>query len=221
MSDNPEKLALALQALEVERDRRIDAKVAEDKAIREPLIVVTGGPDDLDAKVESARAERLAELRGNGEKREVVFDTQVIITGVPRSPRNYGTAESEAQPRDDKPDYTSHLKSYGPTKPIPPRPKAPAEAVRPPEPGPIQTQVRAPSQDGKDPGEIVSGWYDIQTAHNGQQQIVVWERSGGAPIGRAAYNPGDDPKVIARRILREKKGGATSGFYGPISYRTH
>ena len=94
-------------------------------------------------------------------------------------------------------------------------PPPPAEAVKPPEPGPIQTQVRAPSEDGKDAGEVISGWYDIQ---NGQ--VVVWERSGGAPIGRAAYNPGDDPKVIARRLLREKRGGS-SCFYGPISYRTH
>ena len=80
--------------------------------------------------------------------------------------------------------------------------------------------MRAPSDDGKDPGEVISGWYDIQVGQNGQQQIVVWERSGGAPIGRAAYNPGDDPKVIARRLLREKRSGA-SGFYGPINYRTH
>jgi len=43
---------------------------------------------------------------------------------------------------------------------------------------------------------------------------------GVAPIGRAAYNPGDDPKVIARRVLREKRGGR-SGFYGPLSYSTH
>jgi len=209
MSDDPEKVALALKTLEAERERRIDAKVAEDKAIREPLVVVLGGPDD--AKVESARAARLAELRGAGEKREVVFDQTTIITGVPRSSGVY-----KPQPRtgDDKPDYTSHLKIYDDTK-IPPRPKPPAEAVKPPEPGPIQTQVRAPSQDGKDPGEVVSGWYDIQ---NGQ--VVVWERSGGAPIGRAAYNPGDDPKVIARRLLREKRSGS-SGFYGPISYRTH
>jgi len=87
--------------------------------------------------------------------------------------------------------------------------------VKPPEPGPIQTQVRAPSDDGKDPGEVVSGWYDIQGG-----QVVVWERSGGAPIGRAPYTPGDDVKVIARRILREKRNGPSS-FYGPISYRTH
>src|SRR5262249_7585462 len=104
---------------------------------------------------------------------------------------------------------------YG-TKPPPPRPRPPAQAVKPPEPGQVHTQVRAPSADGKDPGEVVSGWYDIQ---NGQ--VVVWERSGGAPIGRAAYHPGDDAKVIARRLLREKKSGSSSNFYGPISYRTH
>jgi hypothetical protein len=195
-------------ALEAERERRIEAKVAEDKAIREPLVVVLRGHDD---EVESAKAARLAELRAAGEKREVIFDCTRIITGVPRSLEVY-----KPQPRttDDKPDYTSHLKTYEDTK-IPPRPKPPVEAKAPPKPGPVQTQVRAPSQDDKDPGEVVSGWYDIQGG-----QVVVWERSGGAPIGRAAYNPGDDPKVIARRLLREKRNGP-SGFYGPISYRTH
>jgi hypothetical protein len=222
-TDDPKKLDAALAALEAERERRVEAKVAEDKAIREPLVVVLGGPEDLDAKVESARAARLAELRAAGEKREVIFDCQTIITGVRRSGRDFDVERASsiggAQPGiDDKPDYTSHLKRYD-RKP-PPLPKPPAEAVKPPEPGPIQTQVRAPSQDGKDPGEVISGWYDIQTAQNGQRQVVVWERSGGAPIGRAPYTPGDDPKVIARRLLREKRG-SSSGFYGPISYRTH
>src|SRR5262249_18457855 len=151
----------------------------------------------------SARAARLAELRAAGEKREIVFEKHVIITGVPRSPRNY---ETQSRVADDKPDYTSHLKTYG-RKPPRPRPKPPAEAVKPPEPGPIQTQVRAPSDDGKDPGEVISGWYDIQ---NGM--VVVWERSGGAPIGRAPYNPGDDVKALARRPLREKRSGPSGAF---------
>ena len=222
MSDNPEteRLAAALEQLEAERERRIEARVAEDKAIREPLVVVLGGPEDVDAKVESAAAARLAELRAAGEKREVIFDCQKIITGVRRPGRDFNVeraasiGETQSHAADEKPDYGSHLRRYD-TKPPPPLPKAPAEAVKPPEPGPISTQVRAPSQDGKDPGEVVSGWYDIQ---NGQ--VVVWERSGGAPIGRAAFNPGDDPKVIARRLLREKRNGP-SGFYWPISYRTH
>ena len=207
MSDDPEKLKAALEQLEAERERRIEARVAEDRAIREPLVVILRGVDN---EVEDAKAARLAELRAKGEKREIIFDCTCIATGVPRS-----LEINKPQPADDyRPDYGSHLKTYEDKK-IPPRPKPPAEAKAPPKPGPIQTQVRAPSDDGKDSGEVVSGWYDIQ---NGQ--VVVWERSGGAPIGRAAFNPGDDPKVIARRILREKRNGP-SGFYGPISYRTH
>ena len=62
--------------------------------------------------------------------------------------------------------------------------------------------MRAPPEDGKDPGEVISGWYDIQ---NGQ--VVVWERSGGAPIGRAPYTEGDDPKVIADKMAYIKQMG--------------
>jgi hypothetical protein len=157
-----EKLKLALAQLEEERERRIEAKVAEDRAIREPLVVVLGGPEDMDAKVEDARKARLAELRGAGEKREVVFDQTTIITGVPRSPKAYGESRpADGTPESDKPDYTSHLKTYEDTK-IPPRPKPPAEALKPPEPGSITTQLRGPSEDGKDPGEVVSGWYDTK-----------------------------------------------------------
>jgi hypothetical protein len=150
MSDDPEKLKAALKALVAERERRIEAKVAEDKAIREPLIVVLGGSEDVDAKVESARAARLAELRGAGEKREVVFEKQVIITGVPRSPKNY-----EAQPRaaEDKPDYTSHLKTYG-TKPPPPLPKPEPKVEPPPDPQRVRTETRQRTNDPADAGMI-------------------------------------------------------------------
>jgi hypothetical protein len=62
---------------------------------------------------------------------------------------------------------------------------------------------------------VLSGWYDIKDG-----MVIVWDRKGGSPIGRPPYAPGDDPKVIARRVLREKRNGP-SGFYGPISYRDH
>ena len=111
-----DELKAALAQLEAERERRIEAKVTDDKAIREPLIVVTGGPEDIDAKVEDARAARLAELRD--EKREVIFDTQVIITGVPRGDIRYDKQNSDKY----KPDYTSHLRTHGT--------KSPREAAR-------------------------------------------------------------------------------------------
>jgi hypothetical protein len=37
------------------------------------------------------------------------------------------------------------------------------------------------------------------------------------PIGRKPIHPGDDPTVIARRILREKSGKHLS-FYQPLKY---
>src|SRR5262245_14189658 len=187
--------------LEAERERRIEAKVAEDKAIREPLIVVMGGPEDIDAKVEDARAARVAELRGAGEKREVVFDQTTIITGVPRSPRNYGP-----QAADDKPDYTSHLKTYG-TKPIPPLPQKPEPKVEaPPDPQRVRTEVRQCKNDD-DPGEIVEGYYDVRDG-----QVYVWTTENGSrPLGHAPIRPGDDAAVIARRLLREKVG--RGGFW--------
>jgi len=207
---DPEKLKAALEQLEAERERRIAAKIESGTAVRGSVGRVIGIADN----------KRAAPARDE-QGREIFYEVDTIITGVPRSGRDVpGSPKAQPPAADnDRPDYGSHLKTYG-SKPIPPRPKPPAEAVKPPEPGPIQTQVRGPSDDGKDPGEVISGWFDIQTAQNGQQQIVVWERSGGAPIGRAPCAPGDDPKVIARRLLREKRSGA-SGFYGPISYRTH
>jgi len=208
-----QKIRAELEQLVADRERRIAEKIENGTAIRGSVGRVIGVADNKHAA--PARDEK---------GREIFYEVDTIITSVPRSGRDtpgLPMQASNAQSAEDdlKPDYTSHLKkTYA--KPPPPRPKPPAEAVKPPEPGPIQTQVRAPSQDGKDPGEVISGWYDIQVGQNGQQQIVVWERSGGAPVGRAAYNPGDDPKVIARRLLREKKRGS-SGFYGPISYSTH
>ena len=202
--DDPEKLALALEQLEAERERRIEAKVAEDKAIRDPLVVVLGGPQELDAKVESAKAARLAELRGAGEKREVVFEKQVIITGVPRSPRNYETQPPAA---DLRPDYTSHLKRYD-TRSIPPLPQKPEPKVEaPPDPQCVRTEVRQRTNDPGDAGEIVEGYYDVRDG-----EVYVWTTENGPrPLGHAPIRPGDDASVVARRLLREKIG--RGGFW--------
>jgi hypothetical protein len=197
-----QKIKAELKELEADRSRRIAEKIESGTAVRRPVGRVIGIDDSK--PLPPARDE---------QGREIFYEVDTIVTGVPRSGRDVpgSPRNHETKSADDKPDYTSHLKTYG-GKPIPPLPKPPAEAVKPPEPGPIQTQVRAPSQDGKDPGEIVSGWYDIQN-----RQVVVWERSGGAPVGRAAYNPGDDVKALARRLLREKRNGS-SGFHGALNY---
>ena len=202
MSDDPAKLALALEQLEAERERRIEQRVAEGKAVRESLVVVLRGADN---EVEDAKASRLAELRARGEQREVVFDTTCIVTGVSRSLEINRPQPHAAE--DDKPDYTSHLKTYGPTKPIPPLPKHPEPKVEaPPDPQRVRIEARQCKNDD-DPGEIVEGYYDVR-----EGQVYVWTVENGArPLGHAPIKPGDDPSVVARRLLREKVG--RGGFW--------
>src|SRR5262249_8650352 len=92
-------------------------------------------------------------------------------------------------------------------KKIPPLPKPPAAAVPPPDPQQVRTTVRVPSETTGDPGQIVEGYYDVR---NGQ--VYVWTVENGArPLGHGPVKPGDDPAVIARRILREKVG--RGGFW--------
>ena len=79
--------AAAIERLEAERQRRIDEKVAQGTVVRAPLYVVVSDPEQVEAEVEGAKADKLAELRQAGETREIIFDEPfVIITGVPRSP---------------------------------------------------------------------------------------------------------------------------------------
>jgi hypothetical protein len=77
--------AAAIERLEAERQRRIEKKVASGSAVRVPLCVVVGDPEQVAAEIESARARKPAELRKAGETREIIFDEPMVInTGVPR-----------------------------------------------------------------------------------------------------------------------------------------
>jgi hypothetical protein len=62
----------------------------------------------------------------------------------------------------------------------------------------------------KSPGAIAEGSYDLA---DGKVHV---KDAAGRPIGSEEVKPGDDPPVIARRILR--KGKQRPGFYGPIQY---
>jgi len=140
----------------------------------------------------------------------VVFAKTAILTGVRRPGRDFDVVEpsiGETQSDDDcKPDYGSHLKRFG-SKAPPPLPKPPpVEAVRPPDPQRVRTQVRQCKNDD-DAGEIVEGYYDVRDG-----QVFVWTvENGSRPLGQAPVRPGDDVASVARRLLREKVG--RGGFW--------
>ena|SRR6516162_4616151 len=126
-----QKIRAELEQLVADRERRIAEKIENGTAIRGSVGRVIGVADNKHAA--PARDEK---------GREIFYEVDTIITSVPRSGRDtpgLPMQASNAQSAEDdlKPDYTSHLKkTYA--KPPPPRPKPPAEAVKPPEPGPIQ-----------------------------------------------------------------------------------
>jgi hypothetical protein len=93
-----QKLAAALEQLEIEKQRRLDERVERGEVVRVMLDpVVVGHPDTAAAAIEQAKADKLAALRAAGEKREVIFaptlmegETEpitAIVTGVPRAGR--------------------------------------------------------------------------------------------------------------------------------------
>ena len=61
------------------------------------------------------------------------------------------------------------------------------------------------------PGAIAEGYYDVI-----DDNVIVTDLSG-RPIGKEKLPAGDDPTVIAKRILRRARLGR-GDFYGPIRY---
>jgi hypothetical protein len=69
-------------------------------------------------------------------------------------------------------------------------------------------QTEAPTETS--PGAILEGHYDLIDG-----KVVVTDLQG-RPIGKEEVKSGDDPTVIAKRILR--RGRAHRDFFRPINY---
>jgi hypothetical protein len=141
----------------------------------------------------------------------------VIITGVPDADDE---ASPIAAPKDKTPrDFHARNRAsealHAARNP-PPSTPLPASALHEfdtaPAQGPFRiiVQVRAPYPERGDHGEVAEGTYTV--AGN----VVRVEDAEGQPLGRQALAPGDDPKAIARSILRTKK--APEPFWAPINY---
>jgi hypothetical protein len=87
-TDEIGRLSEIAQCAISERERRIDEKVEAGTAIRAPITIVTAGPEDADDALVSTSADKIAELRMAGERREIILEPQQIFTGVPRPARD-------------------------------------------------------------------------------------------------------------------------------------
>jgi hypothetical protein len=211
-------VAAAIERLEAEQQRRRDERVARGEAIRAPLCIVVGDPEQVAAEIERDKARKIAELREAGEQREIVFDEpMVIITGVPRC----GSDESFEAPPIAKADKAHRVEDFGARRrvsealssvdtPMPSTP-APASAEEPAEPldvHRVHIQIAPPTEN--DPGAIVEGSYTL-TADG---VLRVYDADDNL-LGTEHLQPGADAVAAARRVLRAKK---SPEFWAPLNY---
>jgi hypothetical protein len=78
----PEQIEAAIARIEAEKERRLVEKVEAGEIVSVPLFIVAGTEPEARAKVEGAKADKLAELRAAGDLREVKFTVELIVTGV-------------------------------------------------------------------------------------------------------------------------------------------
>jgi hypothetical protein len=219
--DEVERLALA------ERERRIDEAVERGEAVRVPLNVVCGAEDDVEAARVREQADKVSELRRAGEQRKPVFDEQVILTGVPRPGRDDRYAErlraeraqqtieqrqqEEAEAAKLVEAYHEGSRSHEPEPPPAPLPKS---VIASP-PSDLQwtgvvVPISGPSA-ANPAGRAVEGRFGVADF------ILFVADAEGRLLTSRVLQPGDDPKAIARVVLRErhKKGGA---FWSTLDY---
>jgi hypothetical protein len=198
------------------REQRLAEKIAAGEIVSVPIFVVAGSRSEARIRVEEAKASKLAELHAAGDQREVVFDVTMAVTGVLRP--------GEAADPASVPSAPSFLSRED-------------AAIRPPLPSPVVTaaapdevvedEVRADQRpvietyvqvqtrqcrDDDDAGQITEGWYST----DGKGVLTVTNKAGKY-VGSRAMLEGEDARVVAKQLLREKVP-ESEGFNRRLSY---
>jgi hypothetical protein len=197
-----------LQRLEEERERRILEKVAADQAVFIPPLVVGVEPDA--PVTEGHRDASGRELYYGTVKRDgTVARITTIITGVPRSGRDAEDAVERLVARAKQTGYPSDplqakaVKAReAPQAPPPPEPEPEPEFKR------VRVTIELPTDNNL--GSVVDGYYFVQ------DEMVYVSDAFKRPLGRLALNLGDNPEIVARRLLKSKH--CSNNFYRKISY---
>ena len=181
---DPAKLDAALERLQAEQSRRLQAKTEAGELVTVPLCVTVSSASKAPVAVEQAQTRKLAELRAAGEEREVRFDTWVVFTGVPARGEDIGEEWKPA-----------------PRPPLPHVDEDKEEAREEPRPPIVESYVwvqTRPCRDDDDPGQIMEGWFSVDDG-----TVTVTDREGRHITSRAMI-AGEDPRALARLLLREK-----------------
>jgi hypothetical protein len=213
---DPAKLRAVLERLEAEESRRRAEKVAAGEIVSIPLFIVAGSETEARLRAEQAQADKLSELRAAGETREIIFAVTMVRTGVvrhgeaadagrvPAAPSFLPALNSAAAPRLSSrtpPDANEDIRAARVPKQEAPQPPI-IESF-------VQVQVRR-CRDEDDPGEVAQAWFSVDAG------TLTLTGTDGKHITSRAMIPGEDPKALARKLLRKKK--QPSDFDRPLSY---
>lgn len=219
----------ALEQLETERERRIEAKIDSGEAVLRPPIVLGGaqpGPRTIEKDDEGREI-----YRGFRTEEGRIERIDAIITGVPRAGRDIvdddelRVAPKAARKGSPSSDYwkcpscggtfPAEITIHKCTPPVVDQPKSPPpqsaarnDALENPARR-IWAQVEAPSLQNP-VGTITEALYKVE---DGMVRVADLE---GRLLGSAEIKPGENAEVIARKILREKTAGGD--FYRPVTY---
>ena len=144
-------------------------------------------------------------------KRDGTVDrTDTIITGVPRAGRDAEDAVERLVARAKQTGYPSDplqakavkAREVSPQAPPPPEPEPEPEFKR------VRVTIELPTDNNL--GSVVDGYYFVQ------DEMVYVSDAFKRPLGRLALNPGDNPEIVARRLLKSKYCG--NNFYRKLQY---
>jgi hypothetical protein len=184
--DSGEALA-ALEVLEAENERGLNAKIEAGEALRIELTFVGASFEETQASVEAARERKTEELRASSEKRPIYFDMMHVITGVPRAP------ESCSPPASSSTSEPASLRLH--EEPVASAAKSvpTCKAASQPE---IHLWVTIrPATNNGDPGEIAEGFYSVE-----DRAVVLRDRTH-THITTVALREGQNPADLARQLL--------------------
>jgi hypothetical protein len=218
MDDIDKREAEFLARLETEREQRLAEKIAAGEIVEVPLYIIGGSEAEVRSKVEQTKADKLTELRAAGETREITFTVMLVKTGVVR----YGEAADPASVP-QAPGFSRGDAVIRPSLPSPVVPRLDddkkglyiVQTPGDPQPPVIESYVCVQTRrcvDDEDPGEICEGYFSVDDF----SRVTVTNKSGGY-VGSRTMLKGEDARVVAKQLLREKSPEA-EGFNRRLSY---
>ncbi len=188
------KALAALEQLEAEQARRLQAKIDSGEVVSVQTTVVVG-PDE---SIEDAKARALARHPVSDDGRAVHHEFFFVVTGVPRDP-DFGQWGPQAQTASPSgPDHPDEE----------PAARGPPISCAPPTY--IFTTTRQATKDG-DPGQIAEALWSVD-----EEGCVALTNREGRHIGGRALLKDEDPAAVARALLREAE--EPKDFQRPIHY---